>query len=119
MSYTICSCCLLLSLLVLIYVRYHMHEYFRLSKELTQKYLAIREKDLKAKYGKQAWDHCMHLMKLQLRWSPNESEVPTIEKKEFPCGNTVEKCLINVTEDIKNGEPIEPLDKKIIAMANS
>ncbi len=96
-----------------------MHEYFRLSKELTQKYLAIREKDLKATYGKQAWDHCMYLTKLQLRWSSNESEVPMIEKKEFPCGNTVEKCLIKVTEDIKNGKPIKPLDEKIIAMANS
>ena len=119
MSYIICSCCLLLSLLVLIYVRYHMYEYFRLSKELTQKYLSIREKDLKAKYGTQAWDNCMYLMKLQLRWSPNESEVPTIETKEFPCGNTVEKCLINITEDIKNGKPIEPMSQKIIDMANS
>jgi len=50
-------------------------------------------------------------MRVALRWSPDEAEVPTLESKPFPCGNTVEKCLISATETLKRGEPLIPFPK--------
>ncbi len=48
--------------------------------------MKIKQKELESEYGKQAWEHCSDLMKLSLKWSPDENEVSTIQDKEFPCG---------------------------------
>ncbi len=96
-----------------------MNEEFRLSKEMTQRYLEIKKKELLKEYQEQAVEYCSPLLKLALRWSPNESEVPTIEEKPFPCGNTVEKCIKRAIQDLKNGKELEAFPPEIFEMANA
>ena len=104
----------LLSLYIL-----RMNEHFRLSKELTSKYLKQKKRELLKEYQAEAVEHCSPLLKLSLRWSPDESEVPTIEEKPFPCGNTVLKCIKKVMKTLKDGTPLPPFPEDIIEMANS
>jgi hypothetical protein len=96
-----------------------MNEHFRLSKELTSKYLKQKKRELLQEYQAQAVEHCSPLLKLALRWSPDESEVPTIEGKPFPCGNTVIKCMKGVMKKLKEGTPLNTVPDNIIEMANS
>lgn len=105
---------ILLSLYIL-----RMNEHFRLSKELTSKYLKQKKRELLQEYQAEAVEYCSPLLKLSLRWSPDESEVPTIEEKPFPCGNTVLKCIKKAMKKLKEGTPLPPFPKDIIEMANS
>ena len=112
--------CLLFGVVVLLslYIL-RMNEHFRLSKELTSKYLKQKKRELLQEYQAEAVEHCSPLLKLSLRWSPDESEVQTIEDKPFPCGNTVLKCIKKVMKKLKDGTPLNPIPKDIIEMANS
>lgn len=112
--------CLLFGVVVLLslYIL-RMNEHFRLSKELTSKYLKQKKRELLQEYQAEAVEHCSPLLKLSLRWSPDESEVPTIEEKPFPCGNTVLKCIKKVMKELKEGKQIKPISEDIIEMANS
>jgi hypothetical protein len=103
---------ILLIFSIICLVLYHKSsiENFFLSKELVNKYMIIKQKELESEYGNQAWEYCSDLMKLSLKWSPDEKEVSTIQDKEFPCGNTVSKCLKKVVNALKNGKKI---NKKI------
>jgi hypothetical protein len=96
-----------------------MNEHFRLSKELTSKYLKQKKQELLQEYQAEAVEYCSPLLKLSLRWSPSESEVPTIETKPFPCGNTVSKCINKITKLLQEGNPLPDPDGDIIEMANS
>ncbi len=95
--------------ILLICVLHPSIETFYLSRELVDKYMKIKEKELTKQYSRQAWDHCQKLMRLQLKWSPDEKEVCTIESKEFPCGNTVEKCLIKTMKELREGKRLRPI----------
>ena len=112
--------CLLFGVVVLLslYIL-RMNEHFRLSKELTSKYLKQKKRELIQEYQEQAVEHCSPLLKLAIRWSPDESEVPTIEDKPFPCGNTVVKCIKKSMKRLKEGTPLKSISEDIIEMANS
>jgi hypothetical protein len=115
----VCLCLLFGVVIILSFYILHMNENFRLSKELTSKYLKQKKRELLQEYQAKAVEHCSPFLKLSLRWSPDESEVPTIENKPFPCGNTVIKCIKKTMKDLKNGIPLEPVSEDIIEMANS
>ena len=108
---------ILLVLSIICLVLYHKTsiENFFLSKQLVDKYMKIKQKELEPEYGKQAWDHCSDLMKLSIKWSPDEDEVPTIQDKEFPCGNTVSKCLKKTMKALKEGKKIKKITNKQIS----
>jgi hypothetical protein len=106
---------LVFSIIFLILFNKTSVEHFFLSKQLVDKYMIIKQKELEAEYGKQAWEHCSDLMKLSLKWSPDENEVPTIQDKEFPCGNTVSKCLKKTIKDLKDGKKIKKINNKQIS----
>ena len=114
-----CLCILFGVVIVLSFYILRMNEHFRLSKELTSKYLKQKKRELLQEYQAQAVEHCSPLLKLALRWSPDESEVPTIEGKPFPCGNTVIKCMKGVMKKLKEGTPLNTVPDNIIEMANS
>ena len=97
---------LTLSCLILINHIKEMNENYRLSDDLVDKYYKEKEDSLLKKYSLKAWNHCSDLMKLILKWSEDENEVVTIENKEFPCGNTMIKCLEMTTKQINNNEDI-------------
>ena len=114
-----CLCILFGVVIVLSFYILRMNEHFRLSKELTTKYLKQKKRELIQEYEAQAIEHCSPLLKLSLRWSPDESEVPTIENKPFPCGNTVSKCMKKVMKLLQEGKPLLDMPEDIIEMANS
>jgi hypothetical protein len=114
-----CLCILFGVVIVLSFYILRMNEHFRLSKELTSKYLKEKKRELLQEYQAQAVEHCSPLLKLALRWSPDESEVPTIEGKPFPCGNTVLKCINRSMKNLKEGKKLTPISEDIIEMANS
>lgn len=115
----LCLCLLFGVVILLSLYILRMNEHFRLSKELTSKYLKQKKRELLQEYQEQAVEYCSPLLKLSLRWSPDESEVPTIEEKPFPCGNTVVKCIKKTMKNLKDGTPLPPFPKDIIEMANS
>ena len=115
----LCLCLLFGVVILLSLYILRMNEHFRLSKELTSKYLKQKKRELLQEYQEQAVEYCSPLLKLSLRWSPDESEVPTIEEKPFPCGNTVLKCIKSVMKNLKEGKPLNPISEDIIEMANS
>ena len=96
---------ILIILFLLLQIR-NTNEHFRLTKDLVDKYFEEKAKSLSSQHETGSWDHCADLMKLALKWSPNESEVPSIENKPFPCGNTVLKCLIKADNKIKAKQPL-------------
>ena len=114
-----CLCILFGVVIVLSFYILRMNEHFRLSKELTSKYLKQKKRELLQEYQAQAVEHCSPLLKLALRWSPDESEVPTIEGKPFPCGNTVLKCIKGSMKKLKQGIPLPEIPEDILEMANS
>ncbi len=115
----ICVCVLAVVVIVLALYIARMQEHFRLSKELTQKYLHQKKQELLQQYEEQAVEHCAPLLKLALRWSPQESEVPTIESKPFPCGNTVMRCIKRSIRTLKEGKELTPFSEDILEMANA
>jgi hypothetical protein len=96
---------ILIILFILLQIR-NTKEHFRLTKDLVDKYFEQKSKTLSSQHEEGAWDHCADLMKLALKWSIDENEVPTIETKPFPCGNTVLKCLIKADGKIKAKQPL-------------
>ncbi len=103
----LCLCLLFGVVIILSLYILRMNEHFRLSKELTSKYLKQKKQELLQEYEEQAVEHCSPLLKLSLRWSPDESEVPTIEEKPFPCGNTVLKCIKKTIKKLEEGIPLK------------
>jgi hypothetical protein len=114
-----CLCILFGVVVLLCLYILRMNEHFRLSKELTSKYLKQKKQELLQEYQAEAVEYCSPLLKLSLRWSPDESEVLTIEKKPFPCGNTVSKCMKKVMKLLQEGKPLPDMPQNIIEMANS
>lgn len=116
---TICLCLLFGVVILLTLYILRTNEHFRLSKELTSRYLKQKKQELLQEYEAQAVEYCSPLLKLSLRWSPDESEVPTIENKPFPCGNTVLKCINKAMNTLKKGKELKNFPEDIIEMANS
>jgi hypothetical protein len=115
-----CIICILFGVIIILSLHLlQVNEHFRLSKEKTQYYFFQKQQELAQEYESQAVEHCSPLLRLSLRWSPDESEVSNIETKEFPCGNTVLKCIYQTIEKLKRGDPIRPMPNDILELSNS
>jgi hypothetical protein len=99
---------LVLIIVFLVWKLYHSNEEFRLTKELVDKYLPLKQAELMKSHNPEAVGYCSDLTKLALKWSPDEKEVPTIQDKPFPCGNTINKCIIKTEAKLKEGKPLSP-----------
>jgi hypothetical protein len=82
-------------------------ESFYLSKTEVSKYMKEKQNELVPPFSKKAWDYCSIYMEIALKLSPNIKEVPMIQTKEFPCGNSPLKCLQLVQDALDSGKEEE------------